>query len=150
MCYCGSFSLPVFFGKSFINFPKLFLELGSACLWRNERAANRFQKKTVTLSKVVLFLHPSKQYQHSTKTGSTHMQTHRTLEGQQSEGAVLRCPPLWKLCFHQSPRWDHCLSLLNVASRALGWTSLQEEVRAGTEAEECHMRKLSYFPERLE
>ena len=72
LCYCGSPSLPVFFGRSFINFPKLFLELGSECPWRNEQAANRLQKKTATLFKVVLLLHPPKQYQHSTKTGSTH------------------------------------------------------------------------------
>ena len=74
----------------------------------------------------------------------------RTLERQQGEGAVLRCPPLRKLCVHRSPRWDHCPSLLNIASRALGWMLLQEEVRAGTEAEECRMRKLSCFPEQLE
>ena len=72
------------------------------------------------------------------------------LDRQQGEGAVLRCPPLCKSCVHQSPRWDPCPWLLNVASQALGWMLLQEEVRAGTEAEECRMRKLSCFPEQLE
>lgn len=40
--------------------------------------------------------------------------------------------------------------ILSVASRALGWMLLQEEVRAETEVEECCMRELSCFPERLE
>ena len=72
------------------------------------------------------------------------------LDRQQGEGAVLRCPPLCKSCVHQSPRRDPGPWLLNVASQALGWMVLQEEVRAGTEAEECRMRKLSCFPEQLE
>lgn len=53
LCYCGSSSLPVFFGKSFINSPKLFLELDSECLWRNKQTVNRLQKKTATLFKEV-------------------------------------------------------------------------------------------------
>lgn len=136
----------MFFGKFFINFPKLFLESDSECPWRNKQAANRLQKKTATSFKVVLFLHTSKQYHTSAMTGST-----QTCGPQHAQGGgwVLRCihvalHPGDRV--HQSPGWDHCLWLLNVVSWALGWMPLQEEVSAGTEAKECQTLKLSCFP----